>query len=69
MDDSAIICDEVIESCNEGAEAKLGDKINDIIDDIVDIIDDIINDIINIKKFDLNNIKTDEKSYKNILIY
>ena len=29
-----------------------------------------INDIINKKKrFDLNNIKIDEKSYKNILIY
>ena len=27
------------------------------------------NDIINIKIFDLNNIKIDEKSYKNILIY
>ena len=27
------------------------------------------NDIINIKKFDPNNIKIDEKSYKNILIY
>ena len=27
------------------------------------------NDIINIKSFDLNNIKIDEKSYKNILIY
>ena len=26
-------------------------------------------DIINIKNFDLNNIKIDEKSYKNILIY
>ena len=26
-------------------------------------------DIINIKKFDPNNIKIDEKSYKNILIY
>ena len=26
-------------------------------------------DIINIKDFDSNNIKTDEKSYKNILIY
>ena len=26
-------------------------------------------DIINIKHFDLNNIKIDEKSYKNILIY
>ena len=26
-------------------------------------------DIINIKNFDPNNIKTDEKSYKNILIY
>ena len=27
------------------------------------------NDIINIKNFEPNNIKTDEKSYKNILIY
>ena len=27
------------------------------------------NDIINMKKFYLNNIKIDEKSYKNILIY
>ena len=27
------------------------------------------NDIINIKNFDLNNIKIDEKSYKNIIIY
>ena len=27
------------------------------------------NDIINIKKFDLNNIKIDEKPYKNILVY
>ena len=27
------------------------------------------NDIINIKFFDPNNIKIDEKSYKNILIY
>ena len=26
-------------------------------------------EIINTKKFDLNNIKIDEKSYKNILIY
>ena len=65
MDDSAIICDEVTESYNEGAEAKLGDKANNIIDDIIDIIDDIINDIIDIKNFDLNNIKIDEKSYKN----
>ena len=29
----------------------------------------IFNDIINIKRFDPNNIKIDEKSYKNILIY
>ena len=28
-----------------------------------------LNDIINIKNFDSNNIKIDEKSYKNILIY
>ena len=27
------------------------------------------NDMINIKHFDANNIKIDEKSYKNILIY
>ena len=27
------------------------------------------NDIINIKNFDPNNIKMDEKSYKNILVY
>ena len=27
------------------------------------------NDVINIENFDLNNIKIDEKSYKNILIY
>ena len=27
------------------------------------------NNIINIKNFDLNNIKVDEKLYKNILIY
>ena len=27
------------------------------------------NDMINITNFDLNNIKIDEKSYKNILIY
>ena len=27
------------------------------------------NDIVNIKNFNSNNIKTDEKSYKNILIY
>ena len=27
------------------------------------------NDYINIKSFDSNNIKIDEKSYKNILIY
>ena len=26
-------------------------------------------DVMNIKDFDLNNIKIDEKSYKNILIY
>ena len=61
MDDSAIICDEVIESYNEGAEAKSDDKTNDIIDDSINVIDDIIGDIINIKIFDPNNIKIDEK--------
>ena len=30
---------------------------------------DFFNDIIDIENFDPNNIKTDEKSYKNILIY
>ena len=68
MDDSAIICDEVIESYNEDAEAKSDDKTNDIINDSINIIDDIIGDIINIKIFDPNNIEIDEKSYKNILI-
>ena len=29
----------------------------------------LFNDMINIKNFDPNNIKIDEKSYKNILIY
>ena len=29
----------------------------------------LFNDIINIKHFDLDNIKIDEKSYKNILVY
>ena len=28
-----------------------------------------LNDIINIKNFDPNNIKIDEKSYKNVVIY
>ena len=28
-----------------------------------------LNDIISIKDFDVNNIKIDEKSYKNVLIY
>ena len=28
-----------------------------------------LNDMINIKDFDVNNIKIDEKSYKNIFIY
>ena len=29
----------------------------------------LFNDIINIESFDSNNIKIDEKSYKNIIIY
>ena len=29
----------------------------------------LFNDIINVKNFDLNNIKIDEKSYKNIIMY
>ena len=42
-------------------------KVKDV--DIKNCIYYFFNDIINIKNFDPNNIKIDEKSYKDILIY
>ena len=42
-------------------------KVNDI--SIINHTYYFFDNIINIKKFDPNNIKIDEKSYKNILIY
>ena len=45
----------------------MSNKIKDI--DIKNRIYYFFNDIINIKNFNPNNIKIDEKSYKNILIY
>ena len=44
----------------------MSNKVKDI--DIKNCTDYFFNDIINIKKFDPNNIKIDEKSYKDILI-
>ena len=46
---------------------KISNKVKDI--DIKNRTNYLFNDIINIKKFDPNKIKIDEKSYKNILIY
>ena len=45
----------------------MSNKVKDI--DIKNCAYYFFNDIINIKNFDPNNIKIDEKSYKNILIY
>ena len=45
----------------------MSNKVSDI--DIENRTHYFFNDIINIKNFDLNNIKIDEKSCKNILIY
>ena len=45
----------------------MSNKVKDI--DIRNCTYYFFNDIINIKNFDPNNIKIDEKSYKNILIY
>ena len=45
----------------------MSNKVKDI--DITNCTYYFFNDIINIKNFDPNNIKIDEKSYKNILIY
>ena len=45
----------------------MSNKVKDI--DIKNRIQDFFNDIINKKIFDSNNIKVDEKSYKNIFIY
>ena len=46
---------------------KMSNKVKDI--DIKNRTYYFFNDTINIKSFDPNNIKIDEKSYKNILIY
>ena len=46
---------------------KMSNKVKDI--DIKNRTYYFFNNIINIKNFDLNNIKVDEKLYKNILIY
>ena len=84
MDDSAIMCDEVIESYNEETEKfitislqkqrikrnyilKKSNKIKDI--DIKNRAYYFFEDIINMKNFDSNNIKINEKSNKSILIY
>ena len=48
-------------------QIKLGNKIKDI--DIKNRTYCLFNDIINTKNIHPNNIKIDEKSYKNILIY
>ena len=48
-------------------QIKLGNKIKDI--DIKNRTYYLFNDIINTKNIHPNNIKIDEKSYKNILIY
>ena len=45
----------------------MSNEVKDI--DIKDRTNYFLNDIINIKIFDPNNIKTDEKSYKYIIIY
>ena len=45
----------------------MSNKVKDI--DIKTAHTTFLNDIINIENFDPNNIKIDEKSYKNILIY
>ena len=45
----------------------MSNKVKDI--NIKNCIYSFFNDIINIKDFDPNNIKIDEKLYKNILIY
>ena len=47
--------------------AMIIEKVKDI--DIKSLIYYLFNDIINIKNFDSNNIKIDEMSYKDILIY
>ena len=45
----------------------MSNKVKDI--DIKNLTYYFFNDIMNIENFDRNNIKTDKKSYKNILIY
>ena len=46
---------------------KMSNKVKDV--DTKDCTYYFFNDIINIKKFDSNNIKIDEKSFKNIIVY
>ena len=46
---------------------KMSNKVKDV--DIKDCTYYFFNDIINIKNFDSNNIKIDEKSFKNIIVY
>ena len=45
----------------------MSNKVKDV--DIKNCSQYLFNDIINVKNFDLNNIKIDEKSYKNIFMY
>ena len=45
----------------------MSNKVKDV--DIKNCSQYLFNDIINVKNFDLNNIKIDEKSYKNIIMY
>ena len=46
---------------------KMSNKVKDV--DIKDCTYYFFNDIINIKNFGSNNIKIDEKSFKNIIVY
>ena len=45
----------------------MSNKVKDV--DIKNCSQYLFNDIINVKNFDLNNIKIDEKSYKNIIMH
>ena len=45
----------------------MSNKVKDV--DIKNCSQYLFNDIINVKNFDVNNIKIDEKSYKNIFMY
>ena len=73
MDDSAIVGDEIIESYQEETNFNSNKKKTATCKTqnfyILLAFLLIFDDIINIKNFDPNNIKIDEKSYKNIHIY